>query len=261
MISTPALSVLRDFTQPQRHAALVRPDTPGDPPEQLTFPFEGQRLTVWRWGHSQELARPRVLFVHGWEDDSTLWMNWVRAYLERGVEVLSLDLPAHGHSTGTTTTAVQAGRAVASVAAPFGPLAQVVGHSMGSAALLTAFWLGLRVRHSVHIAGPSVLTHMVQGAARRAQLDKDDTATFVSAFEALLGGPTTDWDIAALDTGLQHPGLIAYDPNDRRVPATESALLHAHWPDSTLLALDGAGHRRIVESTALQQAALAAFPW
>lgn len=132
---------------------------------------------------------------------------------------------------------------------------------MGSAALLMAFWLGLKVRHSVHIAGPSVLTHMVQGAARRAGLGQDDTAFLMAEFECVLGGPTTDWDIGALHTGLQHPGLIAYDPADRRVPASESALLHAYWPDSTLLPLEGTGHRRIVEVPALQQAALEAVTW
>ncbi len=250
-----ALTTLRAFTEPRRRPGLVRPSEA----EHLIFPFEGQQLTVWRWGSSGSQASRRVLLVHGWEDDSALWTSWVEAYRARGAEVLSLDLPAHGHSTGNVTTPVQSGRAVAHVAAHLGPVHQAIGHSMGSAALLAAFWLGLQVEQSVHIAGPSVLTHMVQGAARSARLSEADTDRFLTEFERLIGGPTTDWDIGALRSGLRHPGLIAYDPADRRVPASESALLHAHWPQSTLLPLEGTGHRRIVESTLLLQAALERF--
>ena len=257
MTSAPVLTALKAFTEPRRRPGTVRPTGA----EQLVLPFEGEQLTVWHWRSSDAQADRRVLLVHGWEDDSELWTSWIAAYRARGVEVLSLDLPAHGHSTGGSTTPVQSGRAVAHVAAQFGPVNQAIGHSMGSAALLAAFWLGLRVEQSVHIAGPSVLTHMVQGAARSAQLSEADTGHFISAFERLIGGPTTDWDIGALRGGLRHPGLIAYDPADRRVPATESALLHAHWPESRLLPLEGTGHRRIVESERLLQAALEAFPW
>lgn len=257
MSSSSVSTALRGFTHPHRRFNPVQPAVADHPAERLTFSWRDQQLTVWRWGQ----ASRRVLLVHGWEDDSALWTSWVRAYLAQEIEVLSVDLPAHGYSAGTSTNAVDSGRAVASVAAQLGPVDQAAGHSMGSAALLTAFWLGLQVRHSVHIAGPSVLTDMVQGAAQHARLSREDTVTFVAEFERLIGGPTTAWDIGSLTTGLRHPGLIAYDPADRRVPGAQSVLLHAHWPDSTLLPLEGTGHRRIVEVEALQQAALAAFPW
>ncbi|WP_161881067.1 alpha/beta fold hydrolase [Deinococcus alpinitundrae] len=257
MTTSPHLTALLGLTQPRRGPASDLPAVLGHTAERLLLPFEGEHLTVWRWGN----ARRRVLLIHGWEDDSRLWQAWVGAYLARGVQVLSLDLPAHGHSTGTTTTVVQCGRAVAEVAAQLGSLDQAVGHSMGSAALLSAFQRGLQVAHSVHIAGPSVLTHVVHGAAQHANLSPADTATFVGEFEHLIGSPTTDWDIGALASGLCHPGLIAHDPADRRVPFAESVELHVHWPRSILLPLEDTGHRRIVDSAELQQRALEAFPW
>ncbi|MGY2895618.1 alpha/beta fold hydrolase [Deinococcus sp. UYEF24] len=251
------LAALHGLTRPRRRTPAEPPILAGKTPERLVLPFEGEELTVWRWGDSDR----RALFVHGWEDDSALWQNWTGPSLAQGIEVLSLDLPAHGHSTAQSTTVVQSGRAVAAVAAQLGPVIQAVGHSMGSAALLSAFNLGLRVRRSVHIAGPSVLTNMVQGTAQSAGLNPEDTILFVAEFERLIGGPTSDWDVQALAAGLSHPGLIAHDPDDRRVPFSEAAALHAHWPGSELLSLPGTGHRRIVESELLRRRALESFLW
>lgn len=53
-------------------------------------------------------------------------------------------------------------------------------------------------------------------------------------------------ELSHLARGLRHPSLLLHDPEDREVPYEESRKLGAAWPLSTLHAVSGVGHRRIL---------------
>jgi pimeloyl-ACP methyl ester carboxylesterase len=219
--------------------------------------FEGESLSTWHWG----AEGPRVLLVHGWESRTTHWQAWVPALLAGGFRVSALDLPGHGHSSGATTDVVQAGRAVLAFARQLGAVHAVIGHSMGSAASLYAFAHGLKVKASVHLAGPSSLRRVLQYAAHAHDLDEQGTSDLMNAFEQRIGQPLGNMDLAALAPGLQHPGLIVHDPADKEMPVIESRRLAAAWPAARLVEPTGLGHRRVLrDPEVIAQAVLALRP-
>ena len=78
--------------------------------------------------------RPRVLLAHGWAGHGLQLAPFVAPLVDAGFEVMTVDQPAHGASTGRTATLPDFARVLRLVAESFGPLFAVVGHSLGGAA-------------------------------------------------------------------------------------------------------------------------------
>lgn len=220
--------------KPEERAALTGA---AEPP----LRHEGHKLARWTLGQG-----PRVLLVHGWNSRGAHLLGFARPLIEAGFSVTLFDLPAHGNSGGHAASVVHAGRALRAIAADIGEVHAVIGHSMGSAAALLAFAHGLRVRRSVHLAGPSSLTPMVKGLAAMHGLGPADAAAFAGWVEGFIGTRMGCVDLERLLPGLRHPGLIVHDVEDRTVPFAASTALHAAWPGSELQRVTGLGHRRLL---------------
>ncbi len=202
---------------------------------------EGIKLARWTLG-----SGPRVLLVHGWNSRGSHLLGWATSLVDAGFSVTLFDLPGHGDSGGQAASVVHAGRALRAVMADVGEVHGVIAHSMGSAAALQAFAHGMAVQRSVHLAGPSSLTPMVQGLARAHGLQAADAAAFADWVERFIGTPMAHVDLERLQHGLRHPGLIVHDREDRTVPFAESEALHQAWVGSRFEPVSGLGHRRLL---------------
>jgi pimeloyl-ACP methyl ester carboxylesterase len=79
-------------------------------------------------------ALPAVVFIHGAENDHSVWTLQSRWFAHHGFSVLAVDLPGHGRSEGSLlpTVEAQADWIVALLDAAGVKQAALVGHSMGS---------------------------------------------------------------------------------------------------------------------------------
>ncbi len=204
--------------------------------------FRGDRVAIWRWGH----RGPAVLLVHGWDSRASHLGSFVEALLAAGYQVVAFDGPGHGDSGGHHSNVVLLGQAILQVVAAAGPVQAAIGHSMGSPALLYAFAHGLEVGASVHLAGPSSFRRVLERTASQTGLDAGGQRALMTLMEAETGIPVEAMELSHLARGLRHPSLLLHDPEDREVPYEESRKLGAAWPLSTLHAVSGVGHRRIL---------------
>ena len=98
------------------------------------------RLAVHLWSRAGE--RPLMLIVHGYLDHVGLYGHLVRFALERGHNVLALDLPGHGLSTGEPAAIDDFGRYRAALrdvlerAAPARRRLDVIAQSTGGAVVM-----------------------------------------------------------------------------------------------------------------------------
>ncbi len=85
-------------------------------------------------------ALPTVAFIHGAENDHSVWALQSRWFAHHGFAVLAVDLPGHGRSDGALLPSVeaQADWLVALLDAAGVRSAALVGHSMGSLISLEA---------------------------------------------------------------------------------------------------------------------------
>ena len=209
----------------------------------LEVMHRGLRLAAWAWGDG-----PPVLLLHGWESHAGHMAGFVQPLLQAGFKVYALDAPGHGQSEGTATDAVDFGRAVISAVESLGMPHSIIGHSVGSAAALFAFSRGVTVHASVHLAGPSSMERVLRRSCVAAGLDAAATQQVLDKMVGQIGEPLAVMDLEQLRPGLRHRALILHDAEDLEIPFSESFALCQTWHGSTLEAVAGLGHRRILKA-------------
>ena len=94
----------------------------------------GTPAYAYTGGRPFEPDAPVVVFVHGAQNDHSVWILQSRYLAHHGRSVLAVDLPGHGRSEGPPLDSI-AGMAdwvLALIAASGATRAWIVGHSMGS---------------------------------------------------------------------------------------------------------------------------------
>jgi pimeloyl-ACP methyl ester carboxylesterase len=85
-------------------------------------------------GKPFDAALPTVVFIHGAQNDHSVWILQTRYFAHHGFNVLAVDLPGHGRSKGAALTSVEAMADWVLRLLDKAGVAQasLVGHSMGS---------------------------------------------------------------------------------------------------------------------------------
>lgn len=153
-------------------------------------------------------SAPVMVLIHGAGMDGTVWQLQSRYLAHRGVRVLAVDLPGHGHSEGEAlaTVAEMADWTAAFMDAAGAGQASVAGHSMG--ALIA---LELAARHPEKVRAVGLL-----GAAAEMPVHPD----LIKAAEdggALAPELITDWGFGHISHTGGHllPGLWAMGAAER----------------------------------------------
>jgi pimeloyl-ACP methyl ester carboxylesterase len=105
---------------------------------QLTV--QGQDAYCYTGGKQFNVSLPTAVFIHGAQNDHSVWALQTRHFAHHGFNVLAIDLPGHGRSKGGALTTVEAmaGWVLALLDAVNVPQAILIGHSMGSLIALEA---------------------------------------------------------------------------------------------------------------------------
>ena len=91
-------------------------------------------------GRPFDRALPTVVFIHGAQNDHSVWALQSRYFAHHGYSVLAVDLPGHGRSAGPALGTVEemAGWLLSLLESAGAGPALLVGHSMGSLIALEA---------------------------------------------------------------------------------------------------------------------------
>jgi pimeloyl-ACP methyl ester carboxylesterase len=101
---------------------------------------EGFEAYCYTGGKQFNPIQPTVVFIHGAQNDHSVWSLQTRYFAHHGFNVLAVDLPGHGRSKGAAKTTVEAMAAwlLALMKAGGVETAMLAGHSMGSLVALEA---------------------------------------------------------------------------------------------------------------------------
>ena len=100
----------------------------------MKMSVDGQQAYAYSGGRPITGNRPAIVFIHGAQHDHSVWVLQSRYLAHHGFDVLALDLPGHGRSTGPALASIAAMSdwvAQCIRSAGIGP-AVLCGHSMGS---------------------------------------------------------------------------------------------------------------------------------
>lgn len=94
----------------------------------------GQETYCYTGGKQFNPALPTAVFIHGAQNDHSVWILQTRYFAHHGFNVLAVDLPGHGRSKGAALATVEAMAQwlLALLDAAGVKQAMLIGHSMGS---------------------------------------------------------------------------------------------------------------------------------
>ncbi|MBK4734066.1 alpha/beta fold hydrolase [Noviherbaspirillum pedocola] len=100
--------------------------------------IDGNEAYCYTGGKRFDASLPTVVFVHGAQNDHSVWALQTRYFAHHGYGVLAVDFPGHGRSAGPALTSIEAMSAwLQSLLDAVGvERAMLIGHSMGSLAAL-----------------------------------------------------------------------------------------------------------------------------
>lgn len=228
-------------------------------------------------------ALPTVAFIHGAENDHSVWGLQSRWFAHHGFSVLAVDLPGHGRSGGPLLPSVeaQAGWIVALLDAAGVKQAALVGHSMGSLISLEAAARFPERIAKIALVGTAVPMPVSEGlltAAREARPKAEGMVNVWShGARGAIGGNTVPgmWMMGAsirlmeraapevlfndlnacnaYQRGLeaaaqaQCPALLVVGSRDMMTSPRGAPKLAAAMKDARIAAIEGSGHALMAE--------------
>ncbi|WP_394781368.1 alpha/beta fold hydrolase [Undibacterium sp.] len=95
---------------------------------------QGHEAYCYTGGKDFNPQQPTVVFIHGAQNDHSVWILQTRYFAHHGFNVLAVDLPGHGRSKGEALGSVEQMSAwlLALLDAAGVQQASLIGHSMGS---------------------------------------------------------------------------------------------------------------------------------
>jgi pimeloyl-ACP methyl ester carboxylesterase len=212
----------------------------------------GQRLQAWRFGGSG----PAVLLVHGWGGRGGQLGAFVGPLCAAGFSVVTFDGPAHGRSTGRTSSAVQHAVAVRAVADAIGGVSGAVAHSMGAASAALALRDGWPVEALVLVAPPRSPKPWFDALADELALPEALRRDVNGRFVRNLGVGLEDLDLVKAAPALKAKALVVHDASDKEIAFRDGAAVAEQWPGAELYRTEGLGHRRILRAETVVERAV-----
>ena len=104
----------------------------------MDYVVQGKRAYCYTGGKTYNAAQPTAIFIHGAQNDHSVWGLQTRYFAHHGFNVLGVDLPGHGRSAGPALASIEEISAwlLALLDAAGIDRAMLIGHSMGSLAAL-----------------------------------------------------------------------------------------------------------------------------
>ncbi|HMM52711.1 MAG TPA: alpha/beta hydrolase [Burkholderiaceae bacterium] len=180
-------------------------------------------IPAWAYtgGCPFDATRPVVVFVHGAQNDHSVWALQSRYFAHHGFAVLAVDLPGHGRSAGPALDSIEAlaDWLLALLDAAGVARAALVGHSMGSLIAIEAAARAPQRIERIALVGtafPMKVSDALLAAARDDEPRAFDMINYWShsTINARPGSPAPGFSVFVQNRRLmerQRPGVLSTD--------------------------------------------------
>jgi pimeloyl-ACP methyl ester carboxylesterase len=254
-----------------------------------------QDVYAYTGARAFDAALPTLVFVHGAANDHSVWALQSRYFAHHGRNVLAVDLCGHGRSGGEALASVEAiaDWLAALLDAADVSAAMLVGHSLGSLAVLQAAARHERRVTRIALLGPSVPMPVSDVLLEAAKVNDHVAYELINGWSFSLGkqlggNPVPGmWmtgntmrlmertrpgalytDLVACHTyaagleaaaGVRCPALLILGARDRMAPPENTVSLIAALAQKRVITLNDCGHALMTEQPDAVLDALAAF--
>jgi alpha-beta hydrolase superfamily lysophospholipase len=214
--------------------------------EIIHFHLNNKKLNGYRWNHPQP---KKALILHGFGSAAHKFEDYALLLIKEGFEVLAFDAPAHGHSEGGTTNAIEYSEMIKEVMEKFGPVENFIAHSFGGISLSLALE---QVKHDVHtrivfIAPATETTSAVDGAFKMLKLKNEEVRNEFEKIVLEVSGKNTAWySMRRAMHNIKAAVLWIHDEEDDITPWEDAEKVKENnHPNIQFVLTKGLGHRKI----------------
>ncbi len=201
-----------------------------------------KEIVVYQYGDSDK----KVLLVHGWSGRGTQLFKIADELLKNSYSTISFDAPAHGKSTGKTTSMPDFMASIHELSKQFGGFEFVIGHSLGGMATLNAVKEGLKIKKAVIIGSGNRVLDIFEDFISKLKLSKKVLLLLVLYFEKKANKTMDSLSSYIVSKDITIPVLIVHDKNDYEIPVECAFEIHKNLKGSELLITEKLGHRKIL---------------
>ncbi|MEO7044087.1 MAG: alpha/beta fold hydrolase [Ferruginibacter sp.] len=225
--------------------------------EKIEFLLEDKKICGFRFNHPQP---QKALILHGFSSYSYKFDNYVTALVDKNYEVLAFDAPAHGHSEGKTTNALEYKNMIEKVIELYGPIHNFIAHSFGGLAVCLALeeMPPIDDIKIVLIAPATETTTAINTVFKMLDLKNTKLRTAVDDHIYKISGHKTEWfSIRRAIKNIKGKVLWIHDEDDDITPLSDALKVKEDKISYiTYIITKGLGHRKIYRDEAVKKAVI-----
>lgn len=240
-------SLASAYLSPNSLRKIVRRPRLEIEPSVMQVPFKNETLSLRSWGEGET-----VLLVHGWAANQQDMFGFVPEIVQKGLRAVTMDLPAHGESSGEIAGLEHLGEGVVCAANFLGKLKGIVAHSAGGAATQVALTKGVMPEKIVLLASPNDYELGTREFARAKGLSETDVERFVQTLEDMgVRVRIKSTELIPSIKAKHAEVLLIHSTDDLIVPAASAEVLARLFRNNTLLIVENLGHRGVLKDASI----------
>lgn len=196
-------------------------------------------IQTYRWPGKKST----VLLLHGWESNTFRWQKLIKKLREYDFDILALDAPAHGNSSGTQLHVPLYAESVRHLLKRFQPKF-VVAHSMGGMTIIYDHYINASssVEKIVTIGSPCEFEGFMHQYQQILKFNNRVWKAMDGRLKKWFGYHFKEFSSARFVANNTIKALLFHDRFDHQVAHNESVRVHEHWQGSRLISTEGLGH-------------------
>lgn len=229
-----------NFTTPKREEYMLK----SAQKKRLAVPEINKEIEILSYGYSKK----KVLLAHGWAGRSTQLFAFADRLLEKGYMVISFDGPAHGMSTGKTTSMIEFLTTIKKIDEVYGPFESAIGHSFGGMSLYNATSSFLTLKSFVTIGAGDKVTDIIKRFASNLNLKPKSASKIQKRLEKKWQAKAEEFASHYVARNITIPVLTIHDSEDGDVPVSSAYNIRQNLQKGSLLISHGLGHTKILRN-------------
>lgn len=184
-----------------------------------------------------------VLLAHGWESNTHRWKNLIEQLLALNYNIIALDAPAHGNSTGKLFNAILYSECINIVAKKFN-VNTIIGHSVGGmATVFFQYKYQLKsVNRLVLLGAPSNFTGVFDRYSKMMNYNTKVVHAMNQFVLQEFNHLPEYFSASKFSKEITAKGLIIHDKKDRIIPYSDALDFQKNYSNSELITTRNLGH-------------------
>jgi esterase/lipase len=247
------------LTHPQVHKLRGHEISVLDKAHQEDFAYGEFQIKTYAWNETGK--KEAILLVHGWEGQAGNFSDVVEEFIAADYRIFAFDGPSHGYSSKGSTSLFEFVELVNTMILKF-EVKNIISHSFGGVA--TNYVLSanqtLEIDKYLLFTTPDKFSQRIDAVAAHVGVSSKVKDKLNTRLETELGMDISKLNVSEFVKNVKvKKALILHDKNDKVLPIEQSMNVDQNWKASSLEAVEGTGHFRILRTKSVLERAVAFF--